>query len=253
MQAYALPYQGSELVAEKLVKEFISVFGVPLELHTDQGSNFQSELFKEVCKLLQISQTRTTPYHPASNGQVEWFNRTLLQMIRCYLAAGQSHWDERLPLLLAAYRNTPHPATGFTPNHLMFGREGHQPQDVILLPPDTIREPLEHRTYLERLQDSTFKARKIARDCLQHAHVRQKRLYDINVLQNKFEVGGLVPVLNTGKTKGKCPKLQSIYNGPFVVTKIYGPVIYEVRNHKKEASCTKTNLNATLQSSFQHG
>ena len=71
VQAYALPHQGSELVAEKLVKEFIAVFGVSLELHSDQGSSFQSELFKELCRLLQISQTKATSYHPASNGQVE--------------------------------------------------------------------------------------------------------------------------------------------------------------------------------------
>ena len=58
VQAYALPHQGSELVAEKLIKEFIAVFGVPLKLHTDQGSNSQSELFKEVCKLLPITLLR---------------------------------------------------------------------------------------------------------------------------------------------------------------------------------------------------
>ena len=103
----------------------------------------------------------------------------------------------------------------------------------MFLPQDTIRELLEHETYLERLQDSTCKAREIARDCLQQAQVRQKRLYDINVLQNKFQVRDLVHVLNTGKTKGKCPKLLSIHNGPFVVTKIYGPIIYDVRNHKQ--------------------
>ena len=71
VQAYALPHQGSELVAEKLVKEFIAVFVVSLELHSDQGSSFQSELFKELCRPLQILQTKATPYHPTSNGQVE--------------------------------------------------------------------------------------------------------------------------------------------------------------------------------------
>ena len=40
----------------------------------------------------------------------------------------------------------------------------------MFLPPDTIREPLEHGIYLKRLQDSTYKAREIACDCLQQAY-----------------------------------------------------------------------------------
>lgn len=67
----------------------------------DQGRNFESELFKNICQLFQISKTRTTPYHPASNGQMERFNRTLLQMIRCYVDQSKKNWDE----LAAAYRS----------------------------------------------------------------------------------------------------------------------------------------------------
>ncbi|KAK7918651.1 hypothetical protein WMY93_009935 [Mugilogobius chulae] len=78
----------------------------------------------------QITKTRTTPYHPFSNGQVERFNRTLLQMLRCYVNQNQRNWEEQLPLLTAAYRSSRHTVTGFTPNKLMLGREVHQPQDV---------------------------------------------------------------------------------------------------------------------------
>ena len=64
-------------VAELLVREFICRFGVPLLIHSDQGRNFESELFAEMCRLLDIKKTRTTPYHPESDGMVERFNRTL--------------------------------------------------------------------------------------------------------------------------------------------------------------------------------
>ncbi|KAG1941073.1 interleukin-1 receptor accessory protein-like 1-A [Pimephales promelas] len=85
VEAFPVPEQGAETTAKRLVFDFISRFGAPLEIHTDQGRNFESSLFMEVCRLLQVTKTRTTPYHPASNGQVERFNRTLLQMIRCYV------------------------------------------------------------------------------------------------------------------------------------------------------------------------
>ena len=99
-------------------------------MHTDQGRNFESELFREVCYIYEITKTRTTPYHPASNGQVERFNRTLLQMIRCYVRRGQQDRDVHLPLLTAAYRSTSHGSTGFTPNKMMLGREVYMPVDL---------------------------------------------------------------------------------------------------------------------------
>ena len=82
-----------------------------------------SVLFKEVCRLLEIKKTRTTPYHLASNGLVERFNRTLAKMIKGFVGDHQDNWDEHVLLLTAAYCSTAHPATCFTPNMLMLGRE----------------------------------------------------------------------------------------------------------------------------------
>ena len=64
----ALPAQIAELTAEAFLKHFVVMYGFALEIHTDQGTNFQSNLFKAFCKALETAQTRTTPYHPSSNG-----------------------------------------------------------------------------------------------------------------------------------------------------------------------------------------
>ena len=61
IEAYALPDQKTSTVAETLVEQFICRYGCPKELHSDQGTNFQSAVFQEVCKLLGIDQTRTCP------------------------------------------------------------------------------------------------------------------------------------------------------------------------------------------------
>lgn len=74
VEAFAVQDQTSETTAKKLVEEFIARFGAPLQIHTDQGRNVQSDLFKAVCKLFGVTQTRTTPYHPASNGQMVKLN-----------------------------------------------------------------------------------------------------------------------------------------------------------------------------------
>ena len=73
--------QSAVIIAHLLVTEVISRFGVPLQIHTDQGRNFESVLFKEVCRLLDIEKTRTTPLHPQSDGMVERLNRTLEAML----------------------------------------------------------------------------------------------------------------------------------------------------------------------------
>ena len=61
-----------------------------------------------MCELLGIDKTLTTPFHPASDGMVERFNRTMESMLRMQVSADQSDWDEKLPCLLMAYRATKH-------------------------------------------------------------------------------------------------------------------------------------------------
>lgn len=153
VEAAPIAEQSAEITAKKLVCEFIARFGAPLEIFTDQGHNFESELFAEVCRLLQVAKTWTTPYHPSSNGQVESFKRTLLGMVRCYADENQRNWDEYLLLLTAAYRSSPHACTGFTPNRMMLGREVHQTHDVSLGVTDvnvTRKSPVE---FVENLEE----------------------------------------------------------------------------------------------------
>ena len=82
VEAYALPDQTAQTVADVLVKDSICPFGCPSSLHTDQATNFGSYIMKEVCNLLGIKKTRTTAYHPQCDRHVERFNRTLLQILK---------------------------------------------------------------------------------------------------------------------------------------------------------------------------
>ena len=132
LEAYPLPDQTAVTVARAVVDNFISRFGCPLVIHTDQGRNFESDLFKAVCTLLEISKTRTTPTHPCSNGQVERYNRTLLGLIRCHVAEGKHNWDELVPLMAGAICSMQNRHTGQTANMMMLGREVRRPLSVVL-------------------------------------------------------------------------------------------------------------------------
>ena len=78
--AYAVADQEATTVARVFLDEVVSRYGVPYVLHTDQGANFESNLFKELCQMLNIKKTRTTPYHPQCDGQVERMNRTIIDL-----------------------------------------------------------------------------------------------------------------------------------------------------------------------------
>ncbi|KAK4304059.1 hypothetical protein Pmani_008280 [Petrolisthes manimaculis] len=99
-EAYAIPNQEAATVAQVLIDQFFCRFGMPQELHSDQGRNFESAVFCESCKLLGIKKTRTAPLRPQSDGMVENFKWNLGQELAKYCVEGQSEWDEKLPALL---------------------------------------------------------------------------------------------------------------------------------------------------------
>ena len=80
--------------------------------YTDQGHNFEPSLIREICQLLGIRKTRTTPYHPQSDGMVEQFNHTLLSMLSIVAEESEEDWDLKIPTLMLAYRSSVHESTG---------------------------------------------------------------------------------------------------------------------------------------------
>ena len=171
-------------MAEKLVSEFICRFGIPHELHSDQGTNFESKVFGEICKLLNIEKTRTTPLHPQSDGQVERFSRTLIEMLRGKIKEDQKDWDLQLPACMMAYRGAVHESTGVTPNLLMLGRELEVPLDAITeAPPDS---PSLKTDYAQAVQKRLASAHDLARRHLNKAAIRQKRNYDKRLAGRPF-------------------------------------------------------------------
>jgi hypothetical protein len=180
-------------VADILCTEFFSLFGCPTQLHSDQGRNFESELFAEVCRLLGVDKTRTTAYRPQSDGQVERFNRTIQQMLRAFVNDNRDDWDDHLPYLTMAYRATVHDSTGCSPNLLMLGREVALPLDVMMGPPPCSGPAYQcHVEYVEWLRVSLQEAFEYAQSQLGKSATRQKCNYDLKVKKRQYEEGQLV-------------------------------------------------------------
>lgn len=104
-------------IAQILINEFICRFEVPEHLHTDQGRNFEVEIIKEIYNVLNIMKTRTSPYHPQSDGMIERFNRTLVSMLSTVVDQDQKSWDKQLPPLMFAYRTSMQETNPFFGDH----------------------------------------------------------------------------------------------------------------------------------------
>ena len=232
IEAYPIPNQQAETIAKRLVHDYISRYGSPLEIHSDQGRSFESELFKETCRLLDVAKTRTSPYHPSSNGIIESFNSTLVTMIRSYVDENQRNWDEHIPLLTAAYRSTVHPATGFTPNMLMLGREVNLPIDVLYPKPANEESHVTTAEYVNELRNQMENCHALAREHLGRSAERQKRSYDTRLVERKYNPADLVFFLDTSRHKGKSPKLQTPWKGPCVVVLRLSDCVYKIRCKK---------------------
>jgi IS30 family transposase len=79
--AVLISQQDPETIAGVFVEEIVFKFGIPQVILTDQGSNFLSELFTNVCKLLKIKKLKFTAYHPGTNRALERTNRLLIEYL----------------------------------------------------------------------------------------------------------------------------------------------------------------------------
>ena len=196
-------------VARVLLHEWFYRYGVPSRIHSDQGRCFESLLIKQLCCLYGVNKSRTTPYHPAGNGQCERFNRTLHNLLRTLPVSQKQDWASCLPQLLFSYNSTPHQVTGESPFFLMCGREPQLPIDFLL---GRVKDPvpgevqdwiIEHQARLEVAFEG-------AKERLLAAAGRRKERHDQRVREVPFQVGQLVYVRDLG-VRGR-RKIQDVWS-----------------------------------------
>lgn len=178
--------------------------------------------------------------HPQSDGMVERLNRTLEDVLSKFVSNHQRDWDQHIPLALMAYRSSVHESTGFSPSMLMFGREIELPIDLLYGPHPEKQGNLigSEGSYLWNLTQTLWSIHNIAREKMKQASDRQKRQYDHKICARQYRVGDPVWVFNPTKTKGRSPKLQCQWMGPYYIAEVYTDLIYKI----KRSSESKENI-----------
>ena len=189
-EAYPLQNEEAATCMSALYNNFFARFGLPSQLHSDQGRNFESKLVQELAKLTGIRRTRTTAFHPRSDGQTERMNRTILSMLRATAQDSPQDWPEKLPALLSAYRMTPHKSTGVSPNLAMLAREVRQPVTLIAAPPEEENKNL--IPFNLKFRDNLRSAHEKVRAATQVSARTQKSHFDARVKAISFTTGQLV-------------------------------------------------------------
>jgi transposase InsO family protein/predicted aspartyl protease len=230
VEAVPMANQEATTVARALMENVIVRYGAPIQILTDQGTNFDGNLFRELCRLMGIDKARTSSYHPSCNGLIERFHRTLNAMLGKVVSSHQRDWDEVLPHVLAAYRASQHETTGFSPNMLLFGRETRAPLDLVFgRPPDAADSDANYTTYVRDLGDRLESAYQLVRESLRVAAERRKRQYDLRVRPKEFAVGDRVWYFTPRRYRGRTPKWQQMYTGPYAVDDRLGALNYRIR------------------------
>ena len=232
----AIPIRNKEAVtvARALFDVILSRFGIPLQILSDNGKEFDNSLMKELCRLLEVDKVRTTVYKASTNGAVERLHRTMNAMLGKVVEYNQRNWDEFLPSVMAAYRASRHEATGYSPNYLMFGRENAAPLDVIFDRPAEEKEYSEsYDEFAERKVEIMRQAYQLVRDHLGVSAERAKHYYDLRVRPNRFRPGQWVYYYCPRRFPRRSPKWQRMYTGPFLVVQVMGPVNVKLQSTQR--------------------
>ena len=123
VELFPMRNQEAPTVARILVDRVFCVHGCPIQILTDRGPNFESQLFRELYQRLSIDKVRTTAYHASCNGAIERFHSTMHSLIAKWVNDKHRDWDQHLPAVAFAYRTTEQESTGLTPYFMLHGRK----------------------------------------------------------------------------------------------------------------------------------
>ncbi|MEL7181406.1 MAG: reverse transcriptase domain-containing protein, partial [Pseudomonadota bacterium] len=219
-----LANQMASSVAEAIIRNWFLRFGMPDCLHTDQGTNFCSQLLKDVCTLLGVDKTRTSAFHPQGNGQVERHNRVVADMLSKYCANNPRIWDRLVPYLTFVYNTTVHKTTGATPFSLVYGAECQYPIDLFY-PRQPGAESFDDG-FVDDLGQVFREAHQQARVTLGTNQRRVKDAYHKKVHGDPYREGMRVWLFCKHKAISK--KFNLPWEGPYLVLERISDVTYKI-------------------------
>jgi hypothetical protein len=200
MEAIPLVKTSAAACAKALTFSWISRFGVPETITSDRGPLFTSNLWSQLCTMLNIAHRQMTAYHPESNGTVERLHRHLKDTLRARTATAT--WADELPFVLLSLRAQPREDTGLSPAESVFGAP-------IVLPNEFLQCD-------ELAVDSIIKNLKKTLDAPVFSLPRHNTSSSSG-LPSELPAELLSAPLVWIRRRGAVPPLRPLYDGPYAV------------------------------------
>lgn len=217
-----------------VLRDYFGTFGLPKRLISDRGTSFTSSKFKNFLTEIGVHHIKNAVASPRANGQVERYNRTILDSL-----ASQNHgkdeklWDDRLLQVQWGLNNTLNKGTGKTPSEVLFGLRltGVNEGSLVSEIDDDMVKNTHDDNELNNCYDKLREIRDEVDDHTKKSQEKQKNRYDKKRKQPlKFKIGDLVRVERAAHTVGKSRKLLAKCSGPYRITKVLDHDRYEVED-----------------------
>lgn len=231
-EAVAIPNQEAETIAKIFIEIVCLRHGCPKILQSDQGTNFVSELAKNVYDLMNTHKSTATGYRPQTQGITERFNQTLVNMISCYLQSTETsdeykNWDLLLPYMLFAYNTSYNSTTNEIPFYVIHGRIPRQPIDHLLEYDGNIFEST--NDYCSEVVRRQTIARHLIRELLGEVQLKYKQNNSSIESPLVYQPNDWIRLYQPKIIDGISKKLLSQWLGPFKVIRQIGPVNYKIQ------------------------
>ena len=199
-------------IAQELFK-YISIFGPPKEILSDQGREFLNEMVDTMLTLIGTDHRVTSAYHPRTNGLTERFNKTLVSTLKKHTEENTENWPQWIPYCLLAYRSRVHSSTGYTPFELMFGRQMGQFESWVSKPKENEEAELYKRCIQIRQKCETTVPKALEKISKSQSKQIKSQNTQHNITTNILQPGTKVFI----KAQKLQAKLEADFSGPFTV------------------------------------
>ena len=219
----AIPVENHQAatVTDVFLERIVSVYGLPLEVISDNGSEFVGKMQTHLYHALGVTRKLSAPYHPQANGQIERVFQTMRNMLATAAHQAPERWKQYLAFVVYAYNTAYHQSIQNTPFYLMFGRDPVCDPLLSGQIESTNREVSRRITLLK-------KARKQISNALESAHERNRMYYDQRIHEQRFKIDDLVFLKVHVIPKGTITKLVPRFVGPFRVVRINRDTLHVV-------------------------
>ena len=111
----------AEAVARQMISYWVTVFGMPKAIHSDNGSHFNGAWFRTMCQLMGARHARTVAYHSRSHGRAEVSGR-FEHLKKLHLERPVRNWLTIMWRLIQGYHDLL-TFSGYSPHRTVFGRD----------------------------------------------------------------------------------------------------------------------------------